>query len=289
MPGLFKNILVPVDFSDNTEIAITQAIKLSCTTESIIHLLHVTDLKDAYSINFIFGQLVSPQKNKGTEKITGRLQQWKQAIEETDPNKTVVTHITKGAVENSIKNLAEEIKPQLIIVGKKPDKKHTRFFNSVCPNHLAKTTGCPVLTVMRRTIDTKIKVIVVPVGSFIPKRKIGLVVEFAKLYRAEIHLVAIPDISNKKADSNPFLETYRILKANLTNSIEYHLLRGNNFPKAILDYAERIGADLIFVNPGTETRISIFTGKHINDALKTSSKLKILSLEPYHDNKPGIY
>jgi hypothetical protein len=55
-----------------------------------------------------------------------------------------------------------------------------------------------------------------------------------------------------------------------------------------LDYAERIGADLILVNPGTETRISIFTGKQINDALKTSSKLKILSLEPYHDNEPGI-
>ena len=289
MPGLFKNILVPVDFSDNTEIAITQAIKLSCTENSIIHLLHVTDSKNTYSINSILSQLVSPQKKKSAEKITGRLQEWKQAIEETDPNKTVITHILKGVVESSIKNLAEEIKPQLIIVGKKTGKKHNRFFNPVCPNHLAKTTGCPVLTVMRRTIDTKIKIMVVPVGSFIPTRKIGLVVEFAKLYRAEIHLVAIPDISAKETDSNPFLETYRILKANLTNSIEYHLLRGNNFPKAILDYAERIGADLIFVNPGTETRISMFTGKHINDALKTSFKLKILSLEPYHDNKPGIY
>ena len=289
MPGLFKNILVPVDFSDNTEIAVKQAIKLGCTEDSIIHLLHVTDPKNTYSINSVLSQLVLPQKKKSIEKITRRLQEWKQAIEETDSDKTVITHIMKGTVESSIKYLAKEIKPQLIIIGKKTGKRHARFFNSVCPNRLAKTTGYPVLTVMRRTIDTKIKIIVVPVGSFIPKRKIGLVVEFAKMYRAEIHLVAIPDISANETNSNPFLETYKILKANLTNSIEYHLLRGNNFPKAILDYAERIGADLIFVNPGTETRISMFTGKHINDALKTSSKLKILSLEPYHDNKPGIY
>lgn len=159
------------------------------------------------------------------------------------------------------------------------------MFNSVCPNGLAKSTGYPVLTVMKNTGDTKIKIIVVPVGSFIPNRKIELVIELAKKYRAAIHLVTIPnEIDFGKTKGNSFLDTYRILKNGLTSAIEHHILKGNNLPKAILEYAECIGADLILVSPGTETKISNLTGKHINDALTTSSKLKILSIEPYHGN-----
>ena len=72
---------------------------------------------------------------------------------------------------------------------------------------------CPVLTVMGRIIDTKIKIIVVPVGSFIPNRKIELVIEFAKKYRAEIHLVTMQNkINIKETNGNSFLETYRIIK-----------------------------------------------------------------------------
>jgi hypothetical protein len=62
-------------------------------------------------------------------------------------------------------------------------------------------------------------------------------------------------------------------------------MKGNNLPKAILEYAECVGADLILVNPGTETKISNLTGKHINDTLTGSSKLRVLSLEPYHNNR----
>ena len=152
------------------------------------------------------------------------------------------------------------------------------MFNSVCPNGLAKSTGYPVLTVMKNTGDTKIKIIVVPVGSFIPNRKIELVIELAKKYRAAIHLVTIPnEIDFGKTKGNSFLDTYRILKNGLTSAIEHHILKGNNLPKAILEYAECIGADLILVSPGTETKISNLTGKHINDALTTSSINRTIS------------
>jgi hypothetical protein len=50
---------------------------------------------------------------------------------------------------------------------------------------------------------------------------------------------------------------------------------------------ECIGADLYFVT-WSETRISNFTGKHINDALTISSKLKVLSIEPYHDHALSV-
>ena len=290
MSSLFKSILIPVDFSTNTEVAVNQAIEFACTSRSTIHLLHVIRPKTLWSVIPVRAQSISAlNENYYAQKIMSKLQEWKYAIEESVSYCKVRTYVVEGIVCRKIQDAAKEIKPQLIIIGKDRDHKYCSLFNPVCPNGLAKSTGYPVLTVIRRMINTKIKIIVVPVGSFIPTRKIELVIEFAKKYRAAIHLVTSPnEIDLKETKGNPFLETYRILKNGLTSPIEHHILKGNNLPKAILEYAECIGADLILVNPGSETKISNLTGKHINDALTTSSKLKILSIEPYHDNELSV-
>jgi nucleotide-binding universal stress UspA family protein len=290
MTSLLKNILIPVDFSVNTEVAVKQAIELASTSGSFIHLVHVIKPQTIQSIITARNQPISPlSKNYCANKAFNKLQEWRHAIEETVSNCVVNTYVVEGGVHSKIRYVAKEIKPQLIIIGKNSDHKYFSFFNSVCPNGLAKTTGCPVLTIMRRTVNTKIKIIVVPVGSFIPMRKIELVIEFAKKYRAAIHLVTIPNkIGVEKKNGSSFLETYKILKNSLTSPVEHHIIKGNNLPKAILEYAECIRADLIFVNPGTETRISKVTGKHINDALSSSSKLRILSIEPYHDTELAV-
>ena len=42
MPATFNKILIPVDFSFNTEIALKKAVGLAGAEETTIHLLHVT-------------------------------------------------------------------------------------------------------------------------------------------------------------------------------------------------------------------------------------------------------
>jgi nucleotide-binding universal stress UspA family protein len=282
MSGLFKSILIPVDFNVNTEVAVKQAVELACLGGSIIHLLHVIKPKTIW--NKLFCQTVSHREGDySSENVLIWLRQWGQSIEETLPNSKVNIYVREGVVRSEIRDASREIEPQLIIIGKSRFRKCFTSFKPICSNALAKATGYAVLTVVRRSINTKIKIIVVPVGSFIPVRKIELVIELARKYRAAIHLVTIPnEVDFTETGRNSFLETYRILKNTLTSPIEHHILKGKNLPKAILEYAECIGADLILVNPDSETKISNLTGKHINDVLTTSSKLKILSIEPYH-------
>ena len=291
MSDIFKNILVPVDFSSNTEVAVKQATELACTNGSTIHLVHVTKPKALWRVIRIINLFrSSPNKYYYPKKVKSKLQEWKYAIEESVSDCKVKTYVKEGNVCVKIRDAANEIKPQLIIIGNNNTDKHFSFLKSVCPNKLAKSTGYPVMTVMKNTLHTKIKIIVVPVGSFIPNRKIDLVTEFAKKYRAAIHLVTIPDeIVVDESKGSSFLETFRILKNSLTSPIEHHIMKGHNLPKAILEYAECVGADLILVNPGTETKISSLTGKHINDALTTSSKLRVLSIEPDHNNRLAAY
>jgi nucleotide-binding universal stress UspA family protein len=286
MPGLFKNILIPVDFSVNTEVAVKHAIELTDASGSSIHLLHVVKPKNIWNKVSVSKQPGSSLSGNHYENdIIIKLQEWKHAIEESIQNSNVTVCIVEGAVHNSIADAAKQIKPQLLIIGKKNNSGYFTFFNTVDPNGLAKSTGCPVLTAMQGAFNTKTKIIVVPVGSIIPKRKIELVVVFAEKYRAKIHLVAMQNkMGAADIERKALLDTYRILKTGLPNPIEYHLLNATNFTKATLDYAECIGADIVFVSPETETKISNFTGKHINDVLASTSKLKILSVEPYSDS-----
>ena len=62
MSSLFKSILIPVDFSANTEVAVNQAIELACTNGSTIHLLHVIRPKTLWSVIPVANQSMSTLK-----------------------------------------------------------------------------------------------------------------------------------------------------------------------------------------------------------------------------------
>lgn len=278
MSSLFKKIMVPVDFTSNTEIAVTKAIELICSNGGTVYLLHVIKPKSIWIASFINRSSVYAGKRaKYCKQVFRKLQEWKQAMQETVSSNNVEAFTMEGSVQDCIVDFAKQINSDLILIGKKNNSSLVKFFSSVYPNKIARLTKCPVLTVSSGSYHTKIKTIVVPVSSFIPKRKIELVGAFAENPRTTIDLVA------RMGDQNDvLLETYRILKSRLKNPIEYHFLTHDSFPLAALKHAQSIGADMLFVNPYTESRISIITGRHINDMLKASSKLKILSVEPYH-------
>lgn len=273
---MLNNILLSVDFSTNTEYLVKQAIELVMITNSPIHLLHVIDENKNYN----------SEMNNADEKrfniALNMLKQWKRTIEETVPACKVKIHLGKGSVHNSIIETAKEIDAQLIILGRETKNGFFSYFRSLNPEEISKLTCCPVLRIVNGTNSTKIQHIVVPVRSFIPARKIELLIVFSKMYRSRIHLVALQNkVWARNEKDNVLLDTYRFLTNRITNRIEYRLLKGTNLAKATLKYSNSIGADMIFVNPQVETRLSIFSGRHINDSLTPKSKLKILYVEPY--------
>ncbi len=280
----FKQILIAVDFTETLESLIKQAIELVYKGSSNIHLLHVINPKRAGELILVNDKNLTPGADSYyAEAAMRKLGQWKQAIEEAIPGNTVKIHLAEGSVYDRILDLSKKIQPQLIIIGKESNYKFFTFFKPLCPNEIAKSTDCPVLTVTKSSVNEKIKTIVVPIRHFIPKRKIELIYLFARHCRAKIHLVALQSkMGSANSERSALSETYRILKTLLNTPIEYHLLDGSNLPKVALGYAESIDADVIFVNPGKETKVSALTGRHIDAVLDPSSKLKILTVVPYH-------
>ena len=269
----FNQILVPVDFSVNTETAVKKAAGLIGSDDTLLHLLHV----------------MRPGKHAVHQfriwAVEKELQQWKDNICTQYPTLRVRTHILKGrSVQRMIIECAGMLKPDLIIIGRQNNRRRWSLQRGISPDTIAKKTDCPVLTVKPGSLESRTRVIVIPIRNFLPERKLEWGVLLARRYKAQVHLLAIRDSPEPTQRALPqvFLKAYHHLRENLHHPIEYSSTGRHNPARATLNYAEMIMADMILVNPETESGISGFAcSRHISDLLAKDSKIQVLDVEPY--------
>jgi len=284
MDKLFSNILIPVDFSVNTEIAVRKANGL-IDKKGVIHLAHVF-YRPAY-LPFLgmepFFQDTTESFWNAEHFIADKLNQWKNAIIDNIPEVVVFVHLLKGKnVQQQIIELSKKLEPQIIIIGKNNYHNWFGFLNTINPDTLAKNTHCPVLTVKMGSFHNRIKSIVFPVQTAQNDRKIDLLVTLAKRYRARVHLVMLSTGATKKDpfEQQHFVNTYRTLKASLNAPIQYTFITGHNINRSALHYAKDIQADLVMLNPDADTGLFNIRLNQVTDFIKADSKLEVLSMEP---------
>jgi nucleotide-binding universal stress UspA family protein len=278
MAATFDKILIPVDFSLNTEIAVKKAVELVGSDETVIHLLHVVPCGKR-------------SKNQFRVWVAERdLNQWKYTIQQYGPHIRVKIHVLRGrSVGQTIIECAGTLGPDLIIIAKQNN--HRRWFlpGSASPDIVAKRTNCPVLTVKPGSIDNRTRVIVLPIRDFLPERKLEWAILLAKRFKAQVHLLAIGEDAGPKDGllSQTFLKAYHLLREKLHHPVEYSAATRHSPAKAALSYAELIMADMILVNPQTESGVSGFTGfRHISDFLTRDSRIQVLDVQPYETSSP---
>jgi nucleotide-binding universal stress UspA family protein len=265
----FRNILVPVDFTLNTEVAINKSLELIDEEGSAIHLLHVN--KSGYSFK------------KGTHFGQGKkLAEWKESIEDYHPSISVQIAIKEAAsVQIAIKEKAEEIGADLIVIGQTSSHNWLPVLKTVLPMHLAASTQIPVLTVKPGALHNKPKTVVVPIADEIPNIKILALELLCKKVRLNVHLVTFVDDRNVPSEfsASALLQVYQWLKAKLHCPVEYAVMHGPNRAKAILQYAEKNNADILLVYPKKETQLG-WWNQHIPDVLPAHSKVQVLAVQP---------
>lgn len=276
MPITFENILIPVDFSLNTEVAIKKAVGMAGSEQAVLHLLHV--IKPGRHPKHLFARWTAEKE----------LDNWRGTIRDKYPLARVRVHVLQGSsVQEMIIECAGGLKPDLIVIGKKNPPRRWSFFHGVLPAVIAKKTNSPVLTVKPGSADSKTRIILIPIRDFMPERKLEWAVLLAKKYRAQVHLLAIQEQAEKREFALPqvFLKAYHHLRERLHHPIEYSATGRQNMAKATLDYAELIRADMILLNPETESGMSGLAGyRHISDLLGKDSKIQVLDVEPYKTN-----
>jgi nucleotide-binding universal stress UspA family protein len=277
MAARFDKILIPVDFSLNTETAVKKAVELAGNCPVMIHLLHIA----------------RPGKNAKSQFrlwVAERdLLQLKSTVQEAGPHIRVKTHLIRSpAVQRCIIEYSATLGPDLIIIGKQHNRRRWFYSRHISPDIVAQKSNCPVLTAKPGSIDKKTKVIVMPIGDFLPERKLEWAVLLAKRFKAQVHLLAVGEEAEPKNGllSQTFLRAYHHLREKLHHPVEYSAASRHNPAKAALSYAELIMADIILVNPHTESGIAGITGSgHISDLLTRDSRIQVLDVQPYQSEK----
>jgi nucleotide-binding universal stress UspA family protein len=273
MPAAVDNILIPVDFSLNTTIAVKKAVELAGSDETIIHLLHV----------------IRPGKKTSTQfrqwAAERDLHEWKYRIRQSGPHIHIRAHVLRGtSVQQTIIDCIGAVNPNLIIIGKQNKRPRWLLSGGVSPDVVAKRTNCPVLTVKPGSVDNRPRLIVLPIRDFLPERKLEWAVLLARRFKAQVHLLAVGDEAGPRDGmlSQTFLKAYHHLREKLHHPVEYSADTRHNPAKAALSYAELVMADMILVNPQTESGIGGLTGyRHISDLLTRDSKIEVLDVQPY--------
>ena len=268
MPERFQNILIPVDFSLNTEVAVGKAAELIDKEQSAICLMHVVP-------HFSLGK----SANRFTE-AEKKLRQWKESLEAGLPNVRVSCRLLKGPVQKRIIETANELQPDLIVVGKNTPHKRWRPFKTLMPAAIAEGTQIPVFTAKPGALHQKLRSVVVPITERIPDNKLKTLERLCAKGNVKIHLVTFVNDKNVPAEfsASTLLQVYQWLKAKLHCPVEYSVIHGANKAKALLDYAQKNSADLLLVNAKTETKVQ-WPNVHISDVLSPTSKVQVLSVQ----------
>lgn len=272
MQKSFKTILIPVDFTLNTEVAICKALEICNSEEVSIHLQHI---QNPSMSDVSFGRSSITEKEI---EANIKLKEWKQSIEEHFPMAEISYEVKGNAsIEKGIIAKALEIEPDLIVIGKKSNHSWFPFLNTIIPASVSAKTKCAVLTVKPGSLHNKIKNIVVPVIDHIPGPKMDAVASICKNNRVRVFLVTFANEENVPEQflASSLLKLYQWLKTALHCQVDYAVLHGRNKARSILRFAEKNKADILLLNSESETRIG-WPGKHISDVIPPESKVQVL-------------
>lgn len=262
----FHTILIPVDFSVNTEVAVAKTLEISDGLAPRVFLLHV--LRAA----------ALPTK-KDWDAAEAGLEKWKEHIRKAHPGITAAGTVRKAeSVQECVRCVATELGAGLIVIGKSSGPAGILSFPTVEPMRLAEVSGIPVWTLKPGCLQQPMRTIVVPIADHLHGNKLAALELLCRRGKPVVHLVAFGSEDNRPSDTSALLRVYQWLKTRLHTPVEFALLPGISRGKALLDYARQVHADMLLAYPQAETRIG--WKNQIPDALPAASPMQILAVQP---------
>lgn len=248
-----NNILVPIDFSEQSLVALEQSYNLARSTASTITLLHVTDgvEQDAQSKLDKLAKEVSTQSGLQAN-----------------------TMIVKGKAYEQIIKAAEKINAILIVMGFKSSKEVMK---------LIERSACPVITIHGKTHRNGCKNIVLPLDlTEATREKVNKAIEFAKFFNSTIRVISVRLVKERSYENKLIAYSHQVQKFIKEKGVPCTIktLEGKNIADLVIDYANEVEADLIMIMSQREFNLTtLFIGSTAQRIVELS-KIPVLSIRP---------
>ena len=277
-----KNILVPIDFSNNSLNAITLAKQLARKTEGSITILHVVetpsksyssmeefmeeDMENIYHMHFI-------------DVIRKRLDELRDDHESPTFELKVILKI--GDPYDEIMKMYKTEHIDMIFMGAKGiSAREGLYLGSLCEKVL-RTISCPVISVKDVTIANRFKKIVYATDFKSDNVKIlDVIKNLQSLFNSHINIVKINIRDNFKSDIDNIKALEDLAQKYDLHDYSLDVFNHTNEENGIVHFADINSADLIAVGIHEKTGIrSIISGGLLTEEIAEHTKRPILT---YH-------
>lgn len=286
MPEDFKNILTLVDFSRASLHAVEEAALIASKFNSRLHLLYVSPNSNTsyvFAPEIYFLKLTGNNDN-GVEGAAERLQKIKNDLDDQFGIEAEC-HEAEGKLCETVNKYAHDLSADLVVLGVKRGNWFKELFFEDKVRSIIKSVDAEVLCVYPDSNSNRLKKIVLPIGKFIPKRKIRLAYELAKKFAANVHLISLNKNGNSLSseETKILMASYQYLRDITNIPVECRTVPGNNLAQATVQYAETIGADLILVNAGSESFFKNAVLRRWRGSIVNHSSIPVLSVHAINE------
>lgn len=274
-------ILIPVDFSEQSLIAIDQSHNLAKSLNASITLLYV--IEDGHGLFKFFSSQQNDEIKKSMESKLKKL-----ASEYEEKYDIIMsTMVARGTVYEKVAEIAEILNANLIIMGTNGSGSIKKRFIGSNALRIVREAKCPVITIKGKHHRDGCKNIVLPLDlTKETRQKVNAAIQMAKYYKATIRVVSVlfttdefvvNRLTRQLAQVKGFIEK---LDIECTAEIIKGIKGEETLAQNIIDYAHKVDADLVMIMTQQEVDFTeYFIGSAAQEVIN-SSDIPVLSIVP---------
>jgi len=243
-----QKILVPIDFSATSLLAIEQAGFIAQLFKAELVLLHVME-KHWEKFSIVAPDITIEKPSGIVDAIEKRLEDIAFDIQSKYGVKSECI-TTDGTIFNEIISITKEYNIDLIIMGTHGTSGFVELFLGSNTYKVTTLSECPVLSVQAHSKKLGFQNIILPIDdSAHSRQKVHHALVLANHFGSTIHIVGLLDTSNEEL-KHQFESKVKQIEDFLSKSkivTTTKFISGNNQAKLTLEYAAEVNADLIVI------------------------------------------
>jgi len=275
-----NKIIVPIDFSEHSEYALEAAVKLAKNNDSEILALHMLEMSDS-----VLNSTDAQQNQKAIFFLRLAEKRFSEFLDKPYLKGANITPIVKHfKVFSEVNDVAKEHNADLIIMGSQGTSGLTEIFVGSNTERVVRHSEIPVL-VLKNRYNKDIFNDVVYASDF-SIESIDVYKRMTNLYKnlkANLNLVYVNMPSDKFRSSNEMEQIvsdfFMQAEGSLEKLKEVNFISDYTVEKGVLNFANKIGADLIAVATHGRTGIAHFFEGSISEDIANHSILPVMTFK----------